>query len=258
MRSPGEAKELFQQYLALNPDLQTSTAHIMAAFAVAPYVTNATLYELLGRRAGQTFRRERAFFWWNAFALSGLAKHWPWFVKRRNGGEPMNKLLFALRRRISRKRWLLLSRRLGKEELNPSIYTKRTGQGNIWTKGGTWARSSTFTTLLIHKQHLPPRPKWLRWQEKLGDEGVRQIERELMNVIDPDVMLAPEARTYACDYVRARVPLLVGGYRLGRLMSAKHLPWFFQAKVPYDGTTWRHRRRPANQLLKGDVRRWEW
>jgi len=233
----------------------------MAAFAVAPYVTNETLYTLLDRKAGQTFRRERAFFWWNAFALSGLAKEWKWFVKQRNSGVPMNKLLFKLRRKLSRKRWLLLSRRLGKEELNPSIYSKRKGDGNIWTKGGTWARSSNFTRLLVEKKHLPKRPKWAPWHYKLGDEGVEQIERELMNVVDPDTMLAPEARIFACDYVRARVPQLVDGFKGGRttMLSPYHLPWFFQAKVPYKGTIYRHRRRPSNEPTPGgDVKRWEW
>jgi hypothetical protein len=236
----------------------------MAAFAIASQCTVKTLKEVLGRKqVGQTYYRDRAFFWWNAFALSDMAKHWDWFVKRRNAGENMGDLLRILKKKVGKKRWATFSRRLGKDNVRPDQYDAFSAKSTIWTKGGCWHRSSPFTDLLILHKPLPERQLRLPFMRKLGHDNIRLIEKELMHMIDPDEELAPEARTRAIEYVRRRVPELVGPLQGRRewLLSPRHLPWFFGCKVPYKNALWRKKacQRPGNAKTKGgDIRQWVW
>jgi hypothetical protein len=238
----------------------------MGLFAVAPYVNGAILRKLTdGGLLVQNLYRERGLYWWNAFALAGLSAEWDWFVTCRNQGRCVRQLLIELRDKTTEEEWTLFSHRLGKEKLNPNQYARHRGSPKaLWTKGGNWWASSGFTQLLVLKNHLPQRVLDLPFKRSLGDVGIQQIERELMAIVDPDFMLAPEARAYACDYVLYRVPQLTKGWPTKHThLSPKHLPWFFNCRtVPY-GTKgyyyWAGSPRP-NRLVgrSGEAKQWAW
>lgn len=237
----------------------------MACFALAPYVKHRILAKLLTnpgeelKEIGQTYWRDRAFFWWNAFSLAGLGDYWEGFVAERNAGREMRASLYDLRDMLTWDEWDLFSRRLGKERLQPFQYANHASTVTFWTKGGTWHRSSSMTTLLVLKEHLPTRELTFPWQVKLGHGGVQQIERELMAITDPDVCLAPDCRITACEHVRDRVTDLLNRQRR---LSPENLPWFFQCQIVYDGRRfrWPHRKhRPGKlRLAGGEDRVWSW
>lgn len=137
-----------------------------------------------------------------------------------------------LRSEVSGAEWKLFMRRAGQ---NPHNNGGRKPKGQwVWTKGGNWYSLNNTTKLLVLKQHLPPRPKYLPWHYRLGDSGVRKLEKELMHLIDPDVLLAHEAKRRAVEYVRKRMPELFGR---SYLASERSVGWFFQEPLPTaDGT----------------------
>jgi hypothetical protein len=246
----------FEEYIQSNQDLDPYTARVMAGFALAPVVTGKTLSEVFGRPCGQSFWRDRAFYWWNAMNLSGLAEYWDEFAKRRNRGERFDYLLKWLKAKAGEERWSTLSRRMGKQRLEPRQYHDVRATRTYWTRGGTWHKSSPFTTLLIEHKHLPERDLWKPWMQKLGHANVRLLELELMHEIDPEIELAGEARLHACDHVLQRVPELL---RRKRPLSPKWLPWFFQTNIPYKGKRYRTRMtRPGNvRRAGGGILTWE-
>lgn len=233
----------------------------MAAFYIAPHVTNHTLRQLLGPDLSQTYRRDRAVFWWNAFALAGLEKEWEWFVAARNSGtERLSTILVRLRARVKEEDYKLLFRRLGYSSpppLSSQFKNYPRTKGTVWTKGGTWHRVSNMTRLLVDKQPLGPRPITRPFQARLGQSGIEQVERELMSLIDPNEMLIGDARTQAMEYVRDRIPQLLGQrYR----MDVWWLPWFFMQHIIYQGNRYRlgRTRKADSRLLRGgEKRRWD-
>lgn len=127
---------------------------------------------------------------------------------------------------MSPESYLLFLKRSG---ANPHNLHRRLKGSIYWTKGGSWRVESPFTTLLVRKLHLPTRPYVFRWHFRLGKEGVRLIERELMTLIDPDKLLAHEARQLALDYTANRMQELC----LWKVKPGpKKLAWFFQWPIP--------------------------
>jgi hypothetical protein len=130
---------------------------------------------------------------------------------------------------------------------------------SVWTDGGMWPRRS-YTRLLVFNKHLPRRKLHIRWQKKLGHEGIRQIERELMATIDPDNFVMNDCLRRAADYLRFRVHELTG-----EKMNSRWIPWFFGSKhLQIGARRYRYttgddgRDFPSTALSKGDrsIRGW--
>lgn len=237
-KSPDQAHRLLVEYEHLNKDLPKDTRRLMGMFVIAHKVGHRGLKGVFGD-VGQTPFRHRAWLWWNALRLSGLGHYWDDFVDRRNQGTSMHECLMWLRDQASDSEWETLSSRMGKEgRLNPHRYhrwpdSEGKERRTIWTKGGTWWKGDNFTKIILMGEHLPTRIPQNTWQERLGPHGVRKIESELHNLIDSDKMLQPDAKKRAVDYVRSRIPEILG-YEIDNA-SYRTAAWFFQTDVPDEG-----------------------
>lgn len=236
-RTRGEAAKLLSEYENLNSDLPRRTRRHLGLFILGPKVGTNALEELTGKAVGNTIFRHRSWMWWNIFRTAGLRRKWDDFVERRNDGEPRDDLLREMRESISEDHWKVFSRRAGvpvvhgRENLHPSDYPEEEGdRQDIWTKGGTWRKSSPFTQIILLGKGIGYRPPLTPWQRRLGQRGVRKIERELHGFIDPDETLHPDAHYRAIDYVRRRIVEILG-YDFQRA-SCHTAAWFFQKQVP--------------------------
>lgn len=117
----------------------------------------------------------------------------------------------------------------------------------LWSKQGSWDAKSPFTKLLVLKQHLPERPLLQRYQRRLGHDRVRFLERELMYLVNPDKLTPPEAKQRAVEYVRRRIPQMLG--LNGTEMSPAVAAWFFQTEIPVGGYRYVGPRPPRGRLF---------
>lgn len=224
-RTPDGCKEALRRYETANADLPQPTRRLLALAAVGPRFGRKNVEAATGGRTPNFPFRDFAWRWWNVLHLSGLEEHWDAF-KDLAQTEGLRAAAAALRKAISPERYQTFLRRSGS---NPHNHHRRHRGSLLWTKGGCWRRESPFTTLLVRKLHLPERPVAFNWHLRLGREGVRLIERELMRLIDPDKMLVHEAKQLALSYTATRMQELCGWkVRPG----PKKLAWFFQWPIP--------------------------
>lgn len=237
-RTRGEAAKLLHEYENLNSDLPRRTRRHLGFFVIGPKVGVDALENLTNRALGPTVFRHRSWMWWNIFRFSGVGQEWEWFCRRRNEGESRDQLLYELRGKVSRETWEKLSKRAGvpvkynRKRLYPSKYKEdRTRERkNIWTKGGSWDKRNSFTKIIVLGESISPRDPITAWERRLGVDGCKRIERELYGMIDPDETLYPDAIYRSIDYVRRRIPEILG-YDRGPA-SAHTAAWFFQRRVP--------------------------
>lgn len=225
----------YEKYLSLNSDLPKTTLRQLAVFYLAPKATKESLNKIFNHEFNSTPYYHRSWYWWNCFRLSGLDDEWERFVKDRNQGKEVHQCLKELKSRTDGPSWNLLLRRLGygpQDTFDPSAYSSSKKDGSspttVWTKGGTWPLSSNWTRIIVLKKHLPRRTLTQPYQFKLGHAGVRKLESELMHLIDPNQLLVPEAKKRAVQYVRKRMPEMLGYKRKASYIACA---WFFDCPV---------------------------
>jgi hypothetical protein len=242
-RTAGEASLFLAKYESLNRDLPKATRRQLAAFVLEPHVGKAALEELFDRPLGQTLDRHRAWLWYNAIRLSGMEDRWDEFTKRKNDTGCMRCSLLWLRGESSKEEWALLSKRMGvplfrddRSVLNPYRWACD-GESEhkpalfLWTRGGAWDRRVGFTKILLLGKHLDRDPDYNQITRLLTQQDLRTVELECKNLFDPDKMLAPQAIVGATEYVRRRIPSILGHKSRGG--SYKVASWFFQGPVPH-------------------------
>lgn len=222
-RTVADARAALLRYQQANADLDPVQVQFLGLAAIAHSFSHAVLMEAVGTKIPRAFYRDVSWRWWNVLLHSGLGRYWLMF----SASAQLHSIRAAatqLRKTVSKKRYQLFLRRAG---TNPHNSHRCSGR-YIWTKGGAWDQRSPMTKLLVLHHHLPPRDPMLRWQQRLGVKGVQLIERELMRIIDPDVMLLHEAKYRAVEYVCFRIGQLLKRKPAHRSAAA----WFFGCKVP--------------------------
>ena len=240
-KTPTEANLLLFKYERLNSDLDKQVRRQMAIFVLAPRVGTKNLEFVFGRPLGQTPFRHRSWMWYNALNLSGLGHLWPEFVERRNETACLHHALKWLQEQARQEEWALLSKRLGVElkpghelSLNPNWWKHQEHKQsiNVWTKGGVWDRRNSLTRIIILGHHLDSERdhSYNAITRALTRVDCQTIERELHNLYDPDTYLAPHIITEAIEYVRRRIPSVLGYKR--ETVGYKTASWFFQRRIP--------------------------
>lgn len=225
-RTPQDAQVAITRFEAANGDLDPSQRRLLAVAAAARYFGRKNLEAALGKTLPFLPFRDWAWRWWNVLQLSGLAGQWPRF-KELAEARGLRSALDDLRHRSTEEQFLLLLRRAGTGRVGERRKHNTTA---LWTKGGTWDKRNNFTKLLVLNQHLPERELLLPWQRRLGHDGVKRLEKELMHLVDPDKHFGVEARQLALDYARRRIPEMLNvTYKRA---SPKSLAWFFQVPIP--------------------------
>ena len=245
----------------LNADLPKRTRRLMALFTIARASTRGVVAQILGHDSAALFR-DHAKRWWMVLSHSGLSRYWEGF-KDRGQNEGLTSSCKWLRRAVTREQWELFRRRAGATN-GFRLWNRSTKpKGNvIWTRQGCWDKKSPFTRLLVMKEHLPERPLLQRYQIRLGHDQVRLLERELTFQIDPDKMTPPEAKQAAVQYVRRRIPEMLG-YKRSE-MSAAVAAWFFGVEIPVGRCRYvgprpsRGRRSPRTYVDRGARRQRSW
>lgn len=230
MRPRGEVerarKELIE-YERANGDLTPATRRLLALSWLGSKYGRRVMETVLGQRLPRTPFRDSAWRWWTCLRLSELSGKWDEFSKLAQT-QGLRKAMQWLKAHTTPDQLELFKRRAG-QDLHDTGYRAPKGRF-IWTKGGQWATHMPMTKLLVLKQHLPPRRKWKRWQWRLGDEGVRRLEKELMCLINPDVTFPHEAKWTAVRYVRRRIAEMINAsyHEAGQQAAA----WFFTQTLP--------------------------
>lgn len=238
----GEVSLSLAEYDRLNSDLEKPIRRMLFMFAVANRCSVQVLEELFGRPLGQTPRRHRSFFWFNAIISSGLESHWQEFVDRKNSGIPMSDCLIRLRRRATEDQWLTLSRRVGcgifttSPRLNPHDYSHRETTMEFWTPGGNWSTRHNMTKIIVLGEHLPERDYHTKMLSNIHHSQLLKLEDEVHGFVDEQTLLVPDAQEAAITYVKGRLTEMVG-----RTLSVgmRSVSWFFQCAIP-QGMKWHH------------------
>jgi len=257
--TPEGAYYYLQQYRALNDDLTRDVARTLGTFALAKRTTPEILKAVCGD-VGTTPRYHRAWFWWNAMSLSGMAKYFDKFAEMRNSQVSFRKCMAWLKKRATLKQWETFHRRLGCNEAPQLSYwtTRPAGKMVLWTRGGNWRRDGNLTRVLVLKEYIEGRVFERQYQLRLGPEGVRNVEVELHKIIDPNQDVAPSCKHRAVEYVRRRFSEMLHKKRPMQYWEAS---WFFQTPVldndgrKYDWRVyrWLHPPRDKRQI---DI--WTW
>lgn len=229
-RTVAGARAALRTYEDANPDIPAPTRRMMGLSALGKRFGRKILEEAVGKTLPQLPFRDASWRWWNALALAGLGDQWPRFVAALPtggvwaGADAVRRWCVRHHRRSAYMRFL---RHAGTD---PSHH-QRPVTGVVWTKGGIWRVESPLTRLLVRKQHLPPRPLVTRWQQQLGHERIRLLERELMHLVDPDLLMSYDAKWLAVAYARRRLTEMLGWRK--RKASIAVAVWFFQQQIPF-------------------------
>jgi hypothetical protein len=220
------ARSALAKYEADNSDLEFNTRRLLALAAAGSYFGRRLLEEATGSKLPKAVFRDTSWRYWNCLALSGLGSYWNRFREIATT-HSISAACSYLKRRVSRKKYEVFSKRVG--TISKTNKRKHVGE-EVWTKGGTWETRSALTQLLVLKRHLPPREFRTQTQKKLGHQGVRLLEKELMNLIDPDRELIQECKYRAKDYADRRIPEILGWAKIKRA-GPSMLAWFFQVRI---------------------------
>ena len=237
----GELSLWLARYEQLNSDLERPLRRQFFMFAVAFMCRTKELEELFERPLGQTPRRHRSWFWYNAMVSSGLGHLWDEFAEMKNSGLAMREGLIRVRRKATEEQWSTLSRRTGcgifndSLLLNPHSYTHE-GTTFYWSRGGCWDTRSNITKVVVLGEHLPERDHTFNTiTAALTPEQCRKLETEVYNLVDEESLLTPDAIDLAVRYVRNRFREMIG-WSPGQ-SHAVMASWFFQTLVPV-GKVW--------------------
>lgn len=227
-----QAKAYVQRYEAANRDLEPPVRRLLALFALGTKKTAIDIVDTLLGYPSTVPYRDISRRWWLVLESCRLEEYWEGFKER---GQEQN-VLVAWRwlRELARERHgpemvHLLYQRLGPYPHGPpQNYGERSPF--LWYKAGSWAREKPLTRLLILGKPLKYRdPCYHRWVQQLGGARLRLLERELVHLIDPDVITPPEAAWRAKDYVERRLGELLAGRKK---VSAGMIAWVLGTAVP--------------------------
>lgn len=219
---------MVREYKILNKDLPTETADQLAPFVIGPRVGKKAINAVY---PGINYRpfRHRAWFYWNAMQLSGLAGEWDEVARRYNEGACVREVMLTLKRSATEEQWSTFSRRLGSSVPLPSRrFATKNGGRDVWTKGGNWQRRNNFTRIIILGLHIERDTGFSRVADRIRHDVCRKIETELHRTIEPDSAVVPEVRLQAAEYVRHRIGDLLYHKRLA---GWELVSWFFQCRV---------------------------
>lgn len=238
-RTALEVIQKLDRYERENADLPASTRRLMGISALAKGYGRKILEEAFGKLPTTPFR-DHSWRWWNVLLLSGLESKWDKFRDLAQS-KSLRSAAKWLKKHTTKVEWALFCRRAGAFLLeNPANFPHhldhRRKKGDvIWTKGGSWRIEHPLTKIIVLKQHLPRRPLFRRFHHKLGHEGIRLLERELMHAFNPDAMLTHECKEAAMTYIRQRIPeMLNTSYKSA---TAETLAWFLQTPIANDRGT---------------------
>lgn len=223
LRTPVEALAALKAYEDANSDIPHPTLRLMALGAFAYAYGRRVLEAALEQRLPRLPFRDHSWRYWKCLELSGLGHCWDAFRDTVHA-QGIRKACAQLRRTVPRDQYKLFRKR--------QWTTPHSGKGvrdKVWTKGGVWRRESRFTQVLVLKQHLPRRTCLKPWHYKVEGPVARLVEKELMGLIKPDQTFPFEARQQAVDYVRRRIPELLGRKRA---LGMEGVAWFFQQDIP--------------------------
>ena len=225
-------------YEEVNKDLPPETRRMMAVCVVGPRYGRKIAESVFGPLPTAPFR-DNSWRWWNILYLADAGEKWDEF-KELGQTDGTRKAVKWLRENTTCRQWQNIRRRAGVPFDVPDCLALRCGEYKckgdlLWTKGGTWRIENPLTKILVLHQHLPQRELGERWQYRLGHEGVRLLEKELMHAIDPDAVLTHEAQRSAFLYIRRRVPEMLNAHY--PLANIRCVVWFLQTPLPdEDGT----------------------
>lgn len=226
-KTPGEASRLLAEYEAANKDIPKEVRMQMAVFVLAPKVGKRALEDLFQRRFATTPFVHLSWLWATAFTYSGIDHLWDEFVYRRNGRESPKHALRWLMEQLTPEQEALLSRRLG----GIPEGSGRVATTAIWTRGGVWNRNNNMTRIILLGEHLDRDHSYNAVSRALSPAQAAALERELHNLINPDLYLYHDAQHRAVDYTRRRIPEILAYER--PTTSYKTVSWFFQMPVPH-------------------------
>src|SRR6267142_4428255 len=195
------AREALRRYEESNSDLPPQQRRLLGLAACSRYFGRRILEVATGTRLPRAPFRDWSWRWWNVLVTTNLEEYWDEFAKRasKNGIRAAAKYL---RTKLSDEQYLNFLRRAG---TNPHNDHRPKLNALIWTKGGCWRVESPFTQLLVLHKHLPQRRLKHRWHRKLGHDGVRRLERELMTIVNPDAEFRGDAIKRAIEYMCWRI-----------------------------------------------------
>lgn len=234
-RNLSQARDWLTVYEKRNADLPQRDRRMLGLFALASMrrVLPRTVVEEIVGYPTSVFSRDISRRWWLVLSRSGCAKHWKHFKKiaEQDGSPIAYRWLCA---RISKKRREVVDRRLGtsvwritKSWLKGYRQTERRWR---WFKMGLWESRSPWTILLIDGGTLADRRTVMpyTWCHKLNRK-VRLLERECYHRINPDLVSIPEAKWGTLEYVRKRIPELIGYTR--KYATLRQLSWFLTVDI---------------------------
>ena len=239
---------MLAEYEMLNHDLAEPVRRQLALFVIAPTVGKPALEELFERPFGQTLVRHRAWMWYTAMLHSGLEREWEIMQAAHNFGMSMRGILVNIRDHVTREKWLLFSRRLGKTNLNPHCYSRTGTTQRIWTKGGSWSKQNNITKIVVLGEHLKGRDfNYHTFTRHLDPSKCTLMETELHQSIDYRNSLVPTATRNAIEYIRRRIPQLAD--LALPTVSYATASWFFQREIPHPKggeVNWSRKLRPGH------------
>ena len=234
-RNLSQARTWLAAYEKRNADLPLRDRRMLGLFALASMrrVLPQTVVEEIVGYPTSVFVRDMSRRWWLVLSYSGCAKHWNRFktIAEQDGGPIAYRWLLT---RISKKRKTLVDQRLGTSVWRITKawlkgYRQSTRRWR-WFKMGTWETRSPWTILLIDGDTLADRRTTLpyTWCHKLNRKA-RLLERECYHRVNPDLVSVPEAKWGTLEYVRTRIPELIGSTR--KYATPQQLSWFLATEI---------------------------
>lgn len=248
-RTVAGAQQAISRYERANADLPLQQRRLLALAACARYFGRRILEEAVGGSLPRTPFRDWSWRWWNVLVTTNLEEHWDEFARlaQKNGIRSAAKYL---RSKLAPEAYLNFLRRAG---TNPNNDHRRKNNSIIWTKGGCWRIESPFTQLLVLHKHLPQRELRTKWHRKMGHDGIRRLERELMNLVNPDHEFRGDAVKRAIDYACWRIRDMHVGIP-HKDASPKAAVWFFGTDIPSRKGTYKFDSRQNKVILVRDYK----
>lgn len=255
-RSPLEVLKCFHEYMELTEGLAREDVRLLLGLGLCGLRFKLeTVEEALGVVI-PNFCKDVAWRTWNVLLLSGLSGYWELFKEAGERRISLKRALKIVKEREGEEAYNRLVRLLGYSEVK-----RDSGESPLWTKGGMWFRREWIAKVLILKEHLPARPKPTSFYQKIPDDAILQLEKEIMYHpdFDPDRFLKYEVKRRIFEYSRRRLPELIG---TRRRMSLQHCAWLWGTEVIDDRQmkvfNWSQGRIHARRPKKKDLRKLIW
>jgi hypothetical protein len=228
---PDRAYQLLTYYDQLNSDLPPRVRRMLGLWYAGPRVGLKALKQVVDYKLSTAPVSQHSFLYWNAFLIAGCPEVWDDFAMIKNAKDgTIRKAMKDVKKLITPEQWAKVCRVLGYEyppkfrAFSPTLSTN-----TVWTRGGVWDKRSSFTKIILFGEHIPRSYAFNTWSWKMGEEGARRLELELYRDINPELYVRSECYKKATEYVRLRVPQILGyvNMRAGYPFAS----WFFQTLV---------------------------